>query len=72
MFALENNVRRRPQPLSLSRCNAQKARRRCRAVEAALKPDEMLAKGDMKGTKDWREAVKKIKALQESDWVTGH
>jgi len=44
------------------------------AIEAAMKSDAMLAKGDVKGAKIWREIVKKIDILQSQkiDGITQH
>ena len=44
------------------------------SVQAAMKSDAMLAKGDMEGAKVWREIVKKIDILrtQKPDGITQH
>jgi hypothetical protein len=43
-------------------------------IEAAMKSDAMMARGDMKGAKVWREIVKRITILQDQkmDGVTQH
>ena len=44
------------------------------AIQAALKSDKLLDKGDMEGAKVWREIVKKIDILQaqKTDGITQH
>ena len=44
------------------------------ALQAAMKSDALLKKGDMEGAKVWREIVKKIDFLQaqKPDNVTQH
>jgi hypothetical protein len=43
-------------------------------IEAAMKSDAMLAKGDMVGAKVWREVAKRITVLQDqkTDGITQH
>ena len=43
-------------------------------LQAAMKADALMAKGDMKGAKVWQEVVKKIDILQnqKADGITQH
>lgn len=43
-------------------------------IEAAMKSDRLMARGDMQGAKVWREVVKKIAALQDqkTEGITQH